>query len=111
MLLAKHCERAAVFFGCFADKGSIPYGGHAPWPYHENNGKVSMSAVLFSPMGHRAKEAQFFAKMAVAFRREASWHPDLVRWCDGSFTYDGASSLGRVKRTTILITARAATMA
>ncbi len=118
--------RAAGFFGYFADKGSIPYGEHEPWPYHENNGKVSMSAVLFSLQG-RVREAQFFAKMAVAgyrsrecghtgqgfsylwsalganvggpaaaaaFVREASWHLDLVRRCDGSFTYDGGEQYG-----------------
>ncbi len=118
--------RAAGFFGYFVDKGSIPYGEHEPWPYHENNGKVSMSAVLFSLQG-RTREAQFFAKMAVAgfrnrecghtgqgfsylwsalganvggpaaaaaFVREASWHLDLVRRCDGSFTYDGGEQYG-----------------
>ena len=119
--------RAAGFFGYFADKGSIPYGEHEPWPYHENNGKVSMSAVLFALQGGRVREAQFFAKMAVAgyrnrecghsgqgfsylwsalganvggpaaaaaFVREASWHLDLVRRSDGSFTYDGGEQYG-----------------
>ena len=119
--------RAAGFFGYFVDKGSIPYGEHEPWPYHENNGKVSMSAVLFSLMGNHTKEAQFFAKMAVAgyrsrecghtgqgfsylwsapganvggpaaaaaFVKEASWHLDLVRRSDGSFTYDGGEQYG-----------------
>ncbi len=122
--------RAAGFFGYFADKGSIPYGEHEPWPYHENNGKVSMSAVLFSQMGNRPRETQFFAKMAVAgfrsrecghtgqgfsylwsalganvggpaaaaaFVRESSWHLDLVRRSDGSFTYDGAEQFGAGK--------------
>ncbi len=118
--------RAAGFFGYFVDKGSIPYGEHEPWPYHENNGKVSMTALLFSLQG-RTREAQFFAKMATAgyrsrecghtgqgfsylwsalganaggpaaaaaFVREASWHFDLVRRCDGSFTYDGGEQYG-----------------
>ncbi len=122
--------RAAGFFGYFVDKGSIPYGEHEPWPYHENNGKVSMSAVLFALQGGRVKEAQFFAKMATAgyrnrecghsgqgfsylwsalganvggpaaaaaFVREASWHLDLVRRCDGSFTYDGGEQYGAGK--------------
>ena len=119
--------RAAGFFGYFVDKGSIPYGEHEPWPYHENNGKVSMSAVLFALQGNKVKEAQFFAKMATAgyrsrecghtgqgfsylwsalganvggpaaaaaFVHEASWHLDLVRRCDGSFTYDGGEQYG-----------------
>ncbi len=66
--------RAAGFFGYFVDKGSIPYGEHEPFPFHENNGKVSMSAVLFSMQG-RVPEAQFFAKMAVAgFRNRECGH-------------------------------------
>jgi len=120
-------ERASGFFGYFVDKGSIPYGEHEPWPYHENNGKVSMSAVLFATQGNRIKETQFFAKMATAgyanreightgqgfsylwsalganvggpdavaaFFKEAAWHFDLVRRCDGSFTYDGGEQYG-----------------
>jgi hypothetical protein len=31
---------------------------------------------------------------AAAFFREASWHLDLVRRCDGSFTYDGGEQYG-----------------
>ena len=118
--------RAARFFGYFVDKGSIPYGEHEPIPFHENNGKASMSAVLFSLQG-RVREAQFFAKMAVAgfrnrecghtgqgfsylwsalganvggpaaavaFVKESTWHLDLVRRCDGSFTYDGGEQYG-----------------
>jgi hypothetical protein len=120
-------ERASRFFGYFVDKGGIPYGEHEPWPYHENNGKNSMSAMLFALQGNRIKETQFFAKMATAayanreyghtgqgfsylwgalgantggpyaaaaFFKEASWHLDLVRRCDGSFTYDGGEQYG-----------------
>jgi HEAT repeat protein len=120
-------ERASKFFGYFVDKGAIPYGEHEPWPYHENNGKNSISALLFSLQKNKIKEAQFFAKMATAgyrsrecghtgqgfsylwsalganvggpaaaaaFIKEASWHLDLVRRCDGSFTYDGAEQYG-----------------
>jgi hypothetical protein len=119
--------RAAGFFGYYVDKGAIPYGEHEPWPYHENNGKNSLSAVLFSLQVNRIKETQFFAKMATAgyrsrecghtgqgfsylwgalgantggpdataaFFKEASWHFDLVRRCDGSFSYDGGEQYG-----------------
>ena len=98
-----------------------------PWPYHDNNGKNAMTAVLFAVQGNRIKETQFFAKMvtasyknreyghtgqgfsylwgalgantggpaaAAAFFKEASWHLDLVRRCDGSFTYDGGEQYG-----------------
>jgi hypothetical protein len=120
-------ERASGFFGYFVDKGAIPYGEHEPWPYHENNGKNAMTAMLFAVQGNRIRETQFFAKMvtasyqnreyghtgqgfsylwtalgantggpaaAAAFIKEASWHLDLVRRCDGSFTYDGGEQYG-----------------
>jgi len=138
IVLAKKCgvkhpeidqaiTRAAGFFGYFTDKGSIPYGEHEPWPYHENNGKNSITAVMFSAIGNRPKETGFFARMATAgyanreyghtgqgfsylwsalgagvggpeaaaaFFRKASWHFDLVRRSDGSFTYDGGEQYG-----------------
>lgn len=119
--------RANGFFGYYVDKGAIPYGEHEPWPYHENNGKNSMTALLFGVQNDRNREARFFARMAtagyanreyghtgqgfsylwsapganvggpaatVAFFKESSWHLDLVRRCDGSFTYDGGEQYG-----------------
>jgi len=119
--------RAAKFFGYFVDKGAIPYGEHEPWAYHENNGKNSIAALMFSLQDNKLKEAQYFAQMATAgfrsrecghtgqgfsylwsalganaggpaaaaaFFKEASWHFDLVRRCDGSFTYDGSEQYG-----------------
>jgi hypothetical protein len=120
-------DRGAKFFGYYVDKGAIPYGEHMPWPYHDNNGKNAMTAVLFAMQGNRTTETRFFAKMvtasyknreyghtgqgfsylwgalgantggpgaAAAFVKEASWHLDLVRRCDGSFTYDGGEQYG-----------------
>ncbi len=120
-------ERGSRFIAYYVDKGSLPYGEHEPWPYHENNGKVSMSALLFSLQPNRIKQTQFFAQMAVAgyksrecghtgqgfsylwsalganvggpaaaaaFFKESSWHFDLARRCDGSFTYDGGEQYG-----------------
>jgi Family of unknown function (DUF6288)/HEAT repeats len=119
--------RAAGFFGYFTDKGAIPYGEHAPWPYHENNGKNSLTAVMFAAIGNKPKETEFFARMATAgfasreyghtgqgfsylwsalgaaaggpetaaaFFNKSSWHLDLVRRSDGSFTYDGGEQYG-----------------
>ncbi len=119
--------RAAGFFGYFTDKGAIPYGEHEPWPYHENNGKNSITAVMFAAIGNKPKETEFFARMATAgfacreyghtgqgfsylwsalgaavggpetaaaFWRKSSWHLDLVRRSDGSFTYDGGEQYG-----------------
>ena len=59
-------ERASKFFGYYVDKGAIPYGEHEPWPYHENNGKNSLTAVFFAVQGDRTRETQFFAKMCTA---------------------------------------------
>jgi hypothetical protein len=120
-------ERASKFFGYYVDKGAIPYGEHMPWPYHENNGKNSMTALLFALQGNQHESTKFFARMATAgyanreyghtgqgfsylwgalganaggpdavaaFFKQASWHFDLVRRCDGSFTYDGGEQYG-----------------
>ncbi|MCF7731042.1 MAG: DUF6288 domain-containing protein [Akkermansiaceae bacterium] len=114
--------RANGFFGYYVDKGTIPYGEHEPWYYHENNGKNAMCAALFGVQADRIKETQYFTKMCVAaypntetghtgqgfsylwrmvganmggplaasaFFKETSWHFDLARRCDGTFTYDG----------------------
>jgi HEAT repeat protein len=59
-------KRGSAFFAYYVDKGSIPYGEHEPWPYHENNGKVSMAAWFFGLQGDRPVEARFFSKMALA---------------------------------------------
>jgi hypothetical protein len=123
-------DRASRFFGYFVDKGTVPYGEHEPWPYHENNGKSALAAVFFSAQGNRADAARFFAKMstaayanreyghtgqgfsylwgalganmggpaaAAAFMKEAQWHFDLERRCDGSFVYDGGEQYGAGK--------------
>ncbi len=125
-------ERASKFFGYFVDKGAVPYGEHAPWPYHENNGKNSMTALLFALQANQIEAAKFFAKMATAgyanreyghtgqgfsylwgalganvggpdavaaFFKQASWHLDLERRCDGSFTYDGGEQYGPGEKT------------
>ena len=59
-------ERASKFFGYYVDKGAIPYGEHAPWPYHGSNGKTAQAAMLFAVQGDRIRETQFFAKMSTA---------------------------------------------
>ena len=58
-------DRASKFFGYYVDKGAIPYGEHEPWPYHENNGKNSITAIFFAAR-ETAQETQFFAKMCTA---------------------------------------------
>jgi len=120
-------DRAMKFFGYFVDKGTVPYGEHEPYPFHENNGKSALAAILFTLQGNQPEAARFFAKMSTAayenreyghtgqgfsylwgalganaggpaaqaaFVKEAQWHLDLVRRCDGSFTYDGGEQYG-----------------
>lgn len=58
-------SRSARFLRWYVDKGAIPYGDHAPWPGHEDNGKCSMAAVLFDLLEDR-EAAEFFAKMSTA---------------------------------------------
>jgi hypothetical protein len=58
--------RAAGYFGYYTGKGAIPYGEHEPWPYHENNGKNALCALIFGAMGDKPMETGFFARMATA---------------------------------------------
>ena len=58
--------RGSKFFGYYMDKGAIPYGEHMPWPYHDNNGKNAMTAVLFAIQPNQIRQTQFFAKMVTA---------------------------------------------
>lgn len=58
-------RKSARFLRWYVDKGAIPYGDHAPWPGHEDNGKCSMAAVLFDLLGDR-EAASYFAKMSTA---------------------------------------------
>jgi hypothetical protein len=58
-------KKSARFLRWYVDKGAIPYGDHAPWPGHEDNGKCSMAAVLFDLLGD-SEAATYFAKMSTA---------------------------------------------
>jgi hypothetical protein len=64
-VLDKAITRAADFLRWYVNKGAPPYGDHAPWPGHEDNGKSSNAAVLFDLLGD-GEAADFFAKMSVA---------------------------------------------
>lgn len=63
--LDKAIERAAGFIRWYVNKGAPPYGDHAPWPGHEDNGKSSNAAVLYDLLGDR-EAAGFFARMSLA---------------------------------------------
>jgi hypothetical protein len=80
--------RAANFFGYYVNRGSIPYGEHQPYygehqlqgqtrTYYDHcsNGKDGLSAVMFSCMGDKPLQTEYFARMAVAgFKGEQYGH-------------------------------------
>lgn len=61
--------KSARFLRWYAGKGAIPYGDHAPWPWHDDNGKCSSGAVLFDLLGV-GEAAGFFARMGAAAHGE-----------------------------------------
>ncbi len=70
--------RAARFFGTYVDKGTIPYGYHAPWPSDDSNGKNYGAAYAFYVLG-RTYEAKYLAMLSAnaAFTRRGghgSWN-------------------------------------
>lgn len=58
--------KSANFLRWYVDKGAIPYGVHPAWTQsHDDNGKTSLSAVLFDLLGDR-EATSFFARMGTA---------------------------------------------
>lgn len=64
-VLDRAIAKASSFLRWYANKGAIPYGDHAPWPDHEDNGKCCLAAVLFDLLGD-AEAAGFFSRMGTA---------------------------------------------
>ena len=62
-------DKSARFLRYYVNKGSIPYGDHAPWRWHDDNGKNSSAAVLFDLLGDR-EAAAYFSRMATAAYNE-----------------------------------------
>ncbi|PXA04785.1 acetylesterase [Coraliomargarita sinensis] len=59
-------ERSAKLLRFYTGKGAVPYGDHSPWiQTHEDNGKCSMAAVLFSLLDE-PEPAKYFNHMSVA---------------------------------------------
>lgn len=64
--ISRAIERSAKLLRFYTGKGAVPYGDHAPWiQTHEDNGKCSMAAVLFSLLDE-PEPAQYFNRMSVA---------------------------------------------
>lgn len=68
-VLNKAISKSLRFLEWYVDKGAIPYGDHAPWDGHEDNGKCSSAAVLYDAAGKR-KATAFFGRMATAAYEE-----------------------------------------
>ena len=63
--LNRAIDRSTRLLRWYVNKGAIPYGDHAPWPGHDDNGKCSAATVLFDLLGDR-EAAAFFSRMATA---------------------------------------------
>lgn len=61
--------RSNRFLRWYVGKGAVPYGDHAPWPNHEDNGKCSSAAIMFDLLGDKPA-ATFFTRMATASHAE-----------------------------------------
>ena len=70
----KAVVRSLNFYRWFADKGNVPYGDHPPALNHDNNGKNSMTAVLFDIAGEKTT-AEFFTRSTLAsYNRRETGH-------------------------------------
>ena len=79
----------------YVDKGSIPYGDHAPWTgSHDDNGKSSLAAVLFDLLGDREATA-FFARMGTAAYDERE-QGHCGNWFNIMWALPGVSRCGPV---------------
>jgi len=68
--IRKAVRRGSDFLRFFADKGAVPYGDHKPnTPMHDDNGKSSMTAVLFDLMGDDGA-SRYFIKASIASYNE-----------------------------------------
>ena len=58
--------RAANFFSYYVGKGAIPYGEHATWPAHADNGKGGMAALMFAMMGDKPTQTEYYARLCLS---------------------------------------------
>jgi len=58
-------NRSRVFYRFYVDKGTIPYGDHAPALCHDNNGRNSIAAVFFDLLGDK-EATKYFTLMTLA---------------------------------------------
>ena len=63
--IAEAVRLYTTFCRWFVDKGTVPYGDHAPSMVHDGNGKNSHAAVLFDMVGDKAS-AEYFTRMTLS---------------------------------------------
>lgn len=86
-------NRSRRFYLYYVDKGTIPYGDHAPALKHDSNGRNSQAAVFFDLLGEKAA-TKFFTRMTLASYtiREAGHTGHFFAWQWGAL---GASRGGQ----------------
>lgn len=72
--LDRAIKTASSFLRWYVGKGSIPYGDHAPWMEHDDNGKNAMGAVLFDLLHDRAASSYFSRMTTAAYVERESGH-------------------------------------
>ena len=63
--LDKAITLGAGFVRWYVHKGSVPYGDHLPWHWHDDNGKNGSATVLFDLLGD-SDAAGYYARMGMA---------------------------------------------
>ena len=80
-LVDEAVKRALAFLEFYVDKGIIPYGDHPPKVQHDNNGRMSIGAVLYDLAGNK-QAAEFCVRMTLAShdRREVGHTGHYFAW-------------------------------
>jgi hypothetical protein len=80
-LVDEAVSRALAFLDFYIDKGIIPYGDHPPKIQHDNNGRMSIGAVLYDLAGNK-EAATFCTRMTLASynRREVGHTGHFFAW-------------------------------
>lgn len=87
-------ERSARLLRFYVDKGSVPYGDHAPWTQtHEDNGKNGMAAVMFNLLGEK-DAVEFFSRMSVASHGNERDYGHTGNFCCIAWAIPGVAQAG-----------------
>lgn len=67
-------ERSRRFLYWYVNKGSIPYGDHAPWMEHDDNGKNAIGAVMFDLLEDPLATTYFSRMTTAAYNERETGH-------------------------------------